>query len=121
MEQGQLSIDAAYTLTQLDDDSIQTIVQQDKKTIKAKVKEIKQETKQSKSNKEELTEQTAMSEEAITLTRLSAQDIQSITIQYIEEANHDTGKEHAAHCTLSTLTLDQKKAVHDLLLSFVLE
>ena len=113
-EQGQLSIDAAYTLTQLDDDSIQTIVQQDKKSIKAKVKEIKQEKQQNKPNKDESEQDGTSDDDDEILTHIPYNQIQSITLHYQDEHTHND-----VEYTLTILNREQKQSLHDLLISFI--
>ena len=107
VEQGQISIEAAYTLTELEDEDIQEIVQQDKKVIREKVREIKN----NRNEKKESEKQSLANQSSFEIR--SAQWIQKVSIEY---SNEDDESQSTYH--MSDLNPEQKEQLYKVLFAF---
>ena len=80
LEQGDLSLEAAYTLTQLEDDEIQTLVSEGKESIRNRVREIKNQNKPEVEEKESL--QVDSSQEQLKFSHLPSEEaVVRLTLQ----------------------------------------
>jgi hypothetical protein len=110
VEQGQISIEGAYTLTQLTDEDIQEIILQDKKIIREKIREIKNVRDPQKDTPRSNDKDNKIS---ITLSDIDVQTIQSISVQYKDETSDQTH----THQILE-LTREQKYQIYEILRSW---
>ena len=89
LEQGDLSLEAAYTLTRLEDDEIQTLISEGKDSIRTKVRSIKQKEKESTQPERTESEDSAprlRNQECLTFDHLPAQSAEMhLTLAFTEE------------------------------------
>ena len=91
LEQGDLSLEAAYTLTRLEDDEIQTLISEGKDSIRTKVRSIKQKEKEAtQSESDEIVESTPRlkDQKILTFDHLPAQSAEMrLTLAFTEEGH----------------------------------